>query len=201
MKYQVLYIDPPWPYDDPASAGERGAAHKYNLMSDADIVGMDVRSIAADDSMLFLWVTFPRLWVAEKVIRRWGFQYKTAAFVWAKTYPKATHKKFLGMGNYTRANVELCLLGVRGRPNVASHSVRQLVESEMSTTEYIEAPIEEHSKKPDSVRMRIMELCGLDSSFVEIFARQKRKGWTSLGNGIDGLDINEAIAREAAKVE
>lgn len=78
---------------------------------------------------------------------------------------------------------ELCLLGTRGKPKPASHSVRSVVE----------AVNEQHSKKPDSIRDYAVELCG-DVPRIELFARQKTAGWDSLGIGIDGKKIEDSLA-------
>lgn len=96
----------------------------------------------------------------------WGFVYKTVAFVWIKKNKKAD-SLFWGMGYWTRANAELCMLATAGQPKRRSASVHQVILS----------PIEEHSKKPDVVRERIVELLG-DLPRVELFARQKQKAGT-----------------------
>ena len=88
----------------------------------------------------------------------------------------------VGLGYYTRANVELCFIATRGHPKRVSKAVRQLVVS----------PIERHSKKPDCVRDRIVELCG-DIPRIELFAREVAPGWDALGNEIDGRDIRDAL--------
>lgn len=86
------------------------------------------------------------------------------------------------MGNWTRSNPEICLIAVKGRPKRISAKVHSVVDS----------PIEGHSKKPDIVRDRIVELCG-DLPRVELFARQTTDGWDSWGNEIDGADIKDMI--------
>ena len=81
-KYSVIYADPPWNY---AAGGKtRNVERHYRTMKPEDIYSLPVQDIAEDDCLLFLWATFPNLDVALETIRRWGFQYKTAAFVWAK---------------------------------------------------------------------------------------------------------------------
>ena len=104
----------------------------------------------------------------------WGFVYKTAAFVWVKTYAKSG-RPFWGMGAYTRANAEVCLLGVspgfKARERIRSHRVHQV----------ITAPFEGHSKKPDETRRRIVELLG-DVPRLELFARDRAPGWDAWGN-------------------
>lgn len=81
-KYSVIYADPPWNY---AAGGKtRNVERHYRTMKPEDIYSLPVQDIAEDDCLLFLWATFPNLDVALETIRRWGFQYKTAAFVWVK---------------------------------------------------------------------------------------------------------------------
>ncbi len=85
-KYSVIYADPPWNY---AAGGKtRNVERHYRTMKPEDIYSLPVQDIAEDDCLLFLWATFPNLDVALETIRRWGFQYKTAAFVWVKAKPE-----------------------------------------------------------------------------------------------------------------
>ena len=79
---------------------------------------------------------------------------------------------------------ELCIIATKGKIKRVSNSVHQIVDT----------PIEKHSKKPDIVREKIVELVG-DLPRIELFARQKVDGWVCLGNEIDGLDINKAIEK------
>lgn len=114
-KYKIIYADPAWLYRDKAVAGGRGAGCHYTVTSLEDIKALPVEKLADDDSVLFMWVTMPFLEEAFDVMRSWGFEYKTCAFTWIKQNKKAD-TLFWGMGNWTRANAELCLLGVRGKP-------------------------------------------------------------------------------------
>ena len=77
------------------------------------------------------------------------------------------------MGYYTRSNPEMCLLATKGKPKRLSKSVRQLIVSKL----------QQHSKKPDEIRNRIVELCG-DIPRIELFARQQVEGWDCWGNGV-----------------
>lgn len=168
-KYNILYSDPPWSYNDKALAGNRGSCCKYDIMTNKEIEDLPVKDIAADDCFLFMWVTMPRLNEIWTVFDRWGFSYKTAAFTWVKRNKKSD-SWFFGMGNYTRSNAELCLLGIKGKPKRVSASVSSVIDT----------PIEEHSKKPDIVRDKIVELCG-DLPRIELFARQRAEGWDAWG--------------------
>ena len=171
-KYDIMLIDPAWSYNDKALAGNRGACCKYPVMNIDDIKKLPVGSIAEDNCIMFLWVTMPKLNEVFDVIKAWGFEYKTVAFTWVKKYKNGDN--FMGMGRWTRANAELCLLCTKGKPKRISASVRQIIET---------VP-EKHSKKPDIVRDKIVELCG-DLPRIELFARERADGWSSWGNEIE----------------
>lgn len=168
--YQIIYADPPWRYDQ---KGLQGAAEKhYSTMSLEDICKLPVGSISVKDSILFLWATFPQLPAALRVISAWGFKYKTVAFLWLKKNRKAD-SWFFGLGFWTRGNAEVCLLATRGHPKRQSSKIHQ----------FIISPIEAHSKKPDIVRDKIVELAG-DVPRIELFARQTTPGWDVWGNEV-----------------
>lgn len=138
-----------------------------------DICKLPVGNLAAENCALFLWVTFPKLLESFEVIKAWGFEYKTAAFVWIKqTVTK--DKWFTGLGWWTRSNAEICLLATKGNPVRFSRAVHQLIVS----------TVEEHSKKPSETRDRIVKLMG-DLPRVELFARQKTPGWDIWGNELE----------------
>lgn len=177
MKYQIIYADPPWNYNDKALAGKRGASFKYSTLDTNRICALPIQNIAANNCVLFMWATFPMLPDAFMVMKAWGFEYKTVAFVWTKTNKKAD-TDFFGMGNWTRANAEVVLLGIKDKPKRISASVRQIVRS----------PIMRHSEKPNEVRERIVKLMG-NLPRIELFAREKKEGWDVWGNEVDS-DIN-----------
>lgn len=179
--YSVILADPPWTYRDKARSGQRGVAFKYPTMSLDDIQQLPVGSIAADDSVLFCWVTFPLLKEGIATMEAWGFSYKTLGFCWVKLNPKAG-TPFWGMGNFTRANPEICLLGVKGKPKRVHADVHSLVSS----------PIQVHSKKPTEVHRRIDRLMG-DVPRIELFAREAVDGWDAAGHGIDGRDMHDVL--------
>ena len=173
-KYSIIYADPPWQYKVYSKKGAgRSAESHYPTMSIEDIRALPVSELADRDCALFLWITFPMLLDALSVIKAWGFTYKTVAFAWVKQNKKA-NTLFWGMGYWTRANVELCILATKGRPRRKSAGVHQVVL----------APVEEHSKKPDIVRDKIVTLMG-DLPRIELFARQTPPGWDVWGNEVD----------------
>lgn len=170
-KYGVIYADPPWRYDH--RHGHGVAENHYPTMSLDEICALPVADLAAENSALFLWATFPQLKEALRVIDAWGFQYKTLAFLWLKQNRK-TDSWFYGMGFWIRSNAEVCLLATRGRPKRQCTGIHQFVVSR----------IEQHSKKPDIVRDKIVQLMG-DVPRAELFARQKTPGWDIWGNEVE----------------
>ena len=167
-KYGIIYADPPWKYAQKRLSG--AAEHHYPTMSIEELCALPVADLAAEDSALFLWATFPQLHEALRLIKAWGFTYKTAAFVWLKLNKKS-YTWFYGLGFWTRGNAEICLLATRGHPKRKSAGIHQ----------FIISPIEQHSKKPDITRDKIVALMG-DIPRIELFARQETAGWDTWGN-------------------
>lgn len=170
-KYSIIYADPPWQY---GQKGVQGAAEKhYPTMSIDELCCLPISELSEKDSLLFLWATFPQLREALRVIKAWGFEYKTVAFVWLKLN-KSGKGWFYGLGFWTRGNAEICLLATKGHPKRKSARVHQ----------FIISPLRGHSQKPDETRDKIIELVG-DLPRVELFAREKTDGWDAWGNEVD----------------
>ena len=148
----------------------RSAESHYPTMSTADLCRMTIP--AASDCALFMWTCWPTLPDALRLIEAWGFEYKTIAWVWAKLN-KSSLGFFTGMGYYTRANTEPCLLAVRGTMPVKAHDIQALIVS----------PVQEHSRKPDDQYRKIESL--YDGPYLEMFARRARPGWDVWGNEVD----------------
>ena len=184
-RYNIIYADPPWKYSFSGTRVDRGA--DYPTMKSADICALPVGELAAKHSLLFIWVIWNRMPDALRVIDAWGFEYVSCAFTWVKKN-KSGHGWFWGMGGWTRQNSEVCLIGKRGRPTRVSASIHSVVAT----------PIERHSKKPDVVRDRIVELCG-DVPRIELFAREKSQGWDVWGNEVDSDIVLGAGANLSAR--
>jgi len=170
-KYQIIYADPPYEYSNSGSTkNSRGNAKQfYKTMPINEIKKIPVEKIADDNCWLFLWTTYPQIQNGLDVLRAWGFGYKTVAFTWIKK--TVNMKDFVGMGFYTRANPEIVLLGLKGKVHPINKTVRNIIYSQ----------IQEHSKKPDIVRDKIIQLCG-DLPRIELFARSKTHGWDAWGD-------------------
>jgi N6-adenosine-specific RNA methylase IME4 len=183
-RYRVIYADPPWTFATYSHKGKgRNAEAYYDCMTQADIEALPVGEWAAEDCVLLLWTTDPLLTQALEVIRAWGFTYKTIGFYWAKlnkSAPSRTYNDasfFTGLGFWTRANPELCLLATRGHPKRRRADVKKLIVS----------PRREHSRKPDEAYERIEALC--EGPYLELFARTPRPGWDRWGAEADLREI------------
>jgi N6-adenosine-specific RNA methylase IME4 len=177
--FGAIYADPPWHFEVWKEGSNRNVTAKYSTMGTGDIADLPVADLAADDCALFIWIVWPRLVESLEVIRAWGFTYKTCAFSWIKADARQVElfrddaDVQLGMGYWTRANSEVCLLATRGKPQRRDMGVRQGI---------IE-PRRQHSRKPDCVPARIERL--VDGPYLELFARTQRPGWTVWGNQTD----------------
>jgi len=169
-KYNIIYADPAWSYQ--GKMMNSSVTDHYDVMSINDICNLPVKNIADDNCILFMWVTLPKLNEFMKVVNAWGFEYKSTAFVWCKKN-KISDSFFMGLGRWTRANPEICILATKGNPKRLSKSVRQLQTFK----------IQKHSQKPDEFKDLIIELVG-DLPKIELFARQKTDGWDVWGNEV-----------------
>lgn len=177
-KFGAIYADPPWQFKAlwGTATGPGNRSADYQTMTIEEIAALPVRDLAADNSVLFIWgiwILMPRVF---EVIDAWGFTYKSCAFDWMKANVRQVDifredaDVQMGLGYWTRANSEPCLLATRGKPKRLNADVRQGI---------IE-PRRQHSRKPDCVYERIERLVA--GPYLELFARNKRRGWTSWGN-------------------
>jgi N6-adenosine-specific RNA methylase IME4 len=180
-KYGAILADPPWGFQawdgKDKKVASRGSVTPYETMDMRALSRLPVDELAAENCALFMWVVWPTLPEAIGVMEAWGFKYKTCDFAWLKADPyrlwALEEDVRMGLGYWTRANSEVCLLGTRGKPKRLDAGVRQGI---------IE-PIRQHSRKPDCLHDRINSLVA--GPYCELFARQKRPGWDVWGNQTD----------------
>lgn len=189
-RYSVIYADPPWYFKSFSKKGEgRNAVSHYDCLSIEQICSMPVADMAEKDCVLLMWATDPLLPKALKVIEEWGFDYKTVGFYWVKTNKKVDLDRlserdfFCGLGYWTRANVEQCLLATKGKPKRMARDVRRLVIDRRR----------EHSRKPGEVYDRIERL--VPGPYLELFARESRFGWDSWGDQVGMFDEGAVSTR------
>jgi len=172
--FRVIVADPPWAYDSRAEDPSHRVANPYPQMSLDAIRAMPVAGLAHDDSVLWLWTTNSHMRDAFTVLDAWGFQHKTI-LTWAKDR--------MGTGDWLRGQTEHCLLAVRGRPVVTL----------TNQTTLLQAPLREHSRKPDAFHALVESLCpATDGGRLELFARQTRPGWVSAGAEVGKFPAGEA---------
>jgi len=183
-KYQIIYADPPWFYNNWSPLKDDKTARKvgrvmYPTMKLDEICALPVKDIADEKCILFLWATMPCLNQAFEVIKSWGFIYKSCAFVWVKTTSKGIYS---GLGNWTLGNAELCLLATHKDFPKRIKPIKQIIMARRG----------KHSAKPPEVRKRIVEMMG-DLPRIELFARKPKgqlfedesfKGWDVWGNEV-----------------
>lgn len=155
----------------------------YPVMTHDELLALPISQITADNCIMFLWTTFPRLGEALPLIKEWGFRYKTVGFTWVKTN-RNNDRPFFGIGYYTKSNAEICLIATKGRViKPATNYISSLVMT----------PLERHSKKPDIIRNHISVLYPTLNK-IELFARQKTPGWDVWGNEVESdIDLQEFI--------
>lgn len=198
--FGAILADPPWRFQTWAGARKQRKPRvdgtwqvtparepDYETLLEKDISALPVADLAAENCVLFLWMCWPTLEQSLRVIDAWGFTYKTCAFAWLKADPYRLfadeNTPFMGLGYWTRANSEACLLATRGKPKRLAADVRQGI---------IDKP-REHSRKPDGIHERIERLVA--GPYLELFARQRRPNWTVWGNEVDKFDPLDDIRK------
>lgn len=169
--YNVLLADPPWQYDF-AETENRAIENQYPTMDVVEIAGyrdsdgVSIHDVIADDAVLFLWATSPKLREALIVMDGWGFDYVTQA-VWVKDR--------IGMGYWVRQQHETLLIGRRGSFSPPEQEIRR--------SSVIDARRGAHSAKPEAAYELIEEMFP-DATRLEVFARSARPGWAAFGNQV-----------------
>jgi N6-adenosine-specific RNA methylase IME4 len=129
------------------------ATGHYPPMSITALTALDIKSLALDNAVLFLWATSPLLPEGLALMKAWGFEYK-ASFIWNQV----KHN----FGHYNSVRHELLLLGTRGSclpDNEKLHP--SVVTMERS---------DNHSEKPSEFRDLIDSLYPRGER-IELFAR------------------------------
>lgn len=174
--FRVLYADPPWAYDN--SGFTFSAAQQYDTLPAEEIAelcdddGRLVHELGAPDSVLFMWTTNPLVEDAFKVIRGWGYEYRTN-IAWVKGPGQ------LVPGFYVNGRHELLMIATRG-------SCLPMCEPDGKPQSVIELPRTTHSRKPAEFYKLIETM--YEGPYVELFARAKRDGWESWGNEVEAAD-------------
>jgi N6-adenosine-specific RNA methylase IME4 len=159
--FEVISVDPPWPYGREYDPEGSRAANPYPEMSIEQI--KEIQLPTAENSVIFLWTTHAFLRDAFDILEGWGATYK-ATMVW--------NKQKIGMGAWFRMQCEFCLVGVIGKPYWQNTKYPELIEESRR----------EHSRKPDAFFALVDNICA--GRKLEYFSREARKGWEIFGNDI-----------------
>lgn len=172
--FDIVYADPPWHYYG-SEIKDAAAAKHYPLMSQADLSALNIRTIMAKRSALFMWATGPRLHLAIELLNGWGLHFRGVIYVWVKTNRHGGVIRGQGVPpTFTKPTTEFVLAATtmpRGRP----FPLLDLAQGQV-----VLHPRAEHSRKPAIFRAMIGELCG-ERPRIELFARESAPGWVSWG--------------------
>lgn len=169
--FGCILADPPWAfrtYGGKDQTPHRGDHDHYVTTKTATLKDIPVADTAAKDCALFMWVVDSHFDEALELGRAWGFGFKTCAFVWVKS--KLGGWPHVGMGYWTRKQVEQCWLFTRGKPKRLGKGVEQIIYQ----------PRGAHSAKPVEQYDKIEALVG--GPYLELFSRSAQPGWTAWGN-------------------
>jgi N6-adenosine-specific RNA methylase IME4 len=173
--FSTILADPPWRFQN--STGKVAPEHKrlkrYHTMTFDEIRAMPIDAHAAERSHLYLWCPNALLDEGLSVMKCWGFKYKTN-IVWYKIR-KDGGPDGRGVGFYFRNVTELLLFGIRGKMRTLKPGRTQV--------NLLNTRKQEHSRKPEEA-YQIIEACS-PGPFLELFARERRKGWTQWGDELD----------------
>lgn len=178
-KYQCVLADPSWLYSNTQNNGT--AAKHYSCMSTAQLEALPVAEIVDKTSLLFMWATSPLLPDALRVIKAWGFKFKTIFVVWTKRCKNGSPS--WGTGWFSRPSVELLLVATRGTGWTkfkTTNSMRQ---------EYASVP-GKHSEKPEEVRLMVRDFLNVPNR-IELFARSTCPGFDSWGLEMPGYFVDD----------
>jgi N6-adenosine-specific RNA methylase IME4 len=189
--YSTILADPPWQFQN--RTGKMAPEHKrllrYPTMELQEIMDLPVAKLAAARSHLYLWVPNALLMEGLRVMKSWGFSYKTN-LVWFKVR-KDGGPDGRGVGFYFRNVTELILFGVRGSMRTLAAGRRQV--------NLLAKEKREHSRKPDEL-YSIIEACS-PGPYLELFARFRRAGWHQWGNEDVERNTQNGVAHRTRHVD
>lgn len=177
--YTVL-ADPPWRFQNRTGkmAPEHKRLNRYATLDLEAIKSIPVKDVTGDQAHLYLWVPNALLLEGIEVLKAWGFDYKSN-IIWHKVR-KDGGPDGRGVGFYFRNTTEIVLFGTKGK------KVRTLSPGR-SQVNIIRTMKQEHSRKPDAL-YHLIEKCS-PGPYLELFARDTRKGWKTFGNQAETYDI------------
>ncbi len=179
--FSTILADPPWQFQNKTGkvAPEHKRLNRYNTLTLDDIISLPVENFTNDPAHLYLWVPNALIEEGLRVLRAWGFTYKTN-IVWYKVRKDGGPDR-RGVGFYFRNVTEVLLFGVKGK------NARTLKPGRTQPNIIISRK-REHSRKPDE-QYKIIESCSW-GPYLELFARGKQEGWFSWGNQSEEYNVD-----------
>ena len=224
MLFEIIVADPPWENNDQLTMGKtsRGAASTHDVLSTEEIIKLDVKSLAAQDSMLGLWVLGSMLTEGMDTMKAWGFVQKQT-WVWVKTkqeplkslqkhifdilkkedpkeYRKLIKKEF---SSFKLDDVLNFYMGhsFRQTHEIALIGARgkytKLIKNKSQRSVHI-SPSLARSEKPEEFQDRLDLMVGSNVKKLELFARRDKLGWDCFGNDCPSSlkeDIRDSIKK------
>ena len=183
-KYNILYIDPPWKYNE--NWGNGAVIHHYDSLPITQIKDFPVQDLADENCHLYIWTTNPFIREALDLCEHWGFSYKQI-ITWVKTYKSG--EPIMGLGYYYRVCTEHCIFGVRGKLPRINKSIKNLITTTINidNEDAFYALQRKHSEKPPEFRNTIVAHSG-DLPRIELFARHTVPGWDCWGLEVGKYD-------------
>ena len=184
--YDLIYLDPPRWYNSRKTGGERNdktkfwwwAEKHYPLMRDKELLAMkeQINELSKDNCIMFMWVTMPRLdfWI-ELMKYRW-FEYKTVWYTRVKTNKDWSYR--VNPWYYTASNIELCIIWIKWQNKWRFKPSKTMI------NQIVAEKIQEHSRKPDTVRNNI-NIMYPNLNKLEMFARTKTSWRDVWWNDVD----------------
>ncbi len=181
--FQTILADPPWRFVNRTGkvAPEHRHLRRYRTMELEEITALPVTTLVGERCHLYLWVPNALLPDGLQVLRAWGFSYKSN-LVWYKVR-KDGGPDGRGVGFYFRNVTELLLFGVRGKNARTLKPGRRQVN-------LLPSAKRDHSRKPEAFH-DLIERCS-SGPYLELFARERRAGWTQWGDELGPLPQEQA---------
>jgi N6-adenosine-specific RNA methylase IME4 len=202
-KATLVMADPPWVYSDgtrgQSKRRQRGlASGQYDGLGMESIWGhlKQAHQVAALDSYLQVWCTFPKLeeWMqwSSQLLNCWPNNHPNEQRGWRYVSGGSWHKTGMssGVGYHFRGNAELLLLYTRGHPEART-------EASNSWT----APRGGHSEKPQLALRRLVDMaCKHGDLVIDLYSGSRAslaRACRAMGRSYIGAELDPVRHREA----
>lgn len=190
-KFSTIIADPNWSYANFTKTAHGAAVSSYETASTEDIAAIPVADFAARDAILLLWVTWPKVMDAVKVIDAWGFEYVTGC-PWVKTRPKSGDI-YTGIGFWFQSASEQLWVCRKGKPKRKKFPILGLLEGDPK--QFYAPASRAHSQKPVEIHKWAEAVC--PGPYLELWATRETPGWTCYGLSLGTRLTPEGVVKVA----